>query len=86
MVKILDVPLQYMVYGMDEADIEMMLKHGYWPVVDINGQIFVAKVYKKYTRGKRKGWRLLKDRPFQTPQQAWDYLQETLYETLKFVL
>jgi len=75
-----------MVYGMDEADIEMMLKHGYWPVVDINGQLFVAKVYKKHTRGKRKGWRLLKDRPFQTPQQAWDYLQETLYETLKFVL
>jgi len=74
-----------MVYGMNEEDIEEILSHNYWPVVDIDGSYFIAKLYKKTTRGKNKGWRKLRTRTFQTPLEAWDYLRETLTSTLKFV-
>ena len=70
---------------MEEKDIEEILSYNYWPVVDINGPIFVAKLYKKIMRGKNKGWRMIKSRPFQTPQQAWNYIRETLTDTLKFI-
>ena len=72
--------------GMYEDDIEEILGYNYWPCVDMNGEHFTAKLYKKNTRGKRKGWRLIKTRSFKTPLEAWDYLRETLREILKFVL
>ena len=75
----------YTVCGMNENDIEEILEYNYWPVVDLNGMLFVAKLYKKTTRGKNKGWRQIKERSFQTPSEAWDYLRETLANILKFV-
>ena len=72
--------------GMNEEDIEEMLSYKYWPVVDIDGEIFVAKLYKKKTRGKNKGWRQIKESSFQTPVEAWEYLRKTLLETLKFMI
>ena len=76
---------------MNEEDIIEILTHNYWPVVDIDESIpqsdmkFVAKLYKNQIRGKRKGWRLIKTRTFKTPLEAWNYLKETLTDTLKFV-
>jgi hypothetical protein len=78
---------------MNEEDIEEILGYNYWPVVDLawipnksHPPAFIAKLYKNVTRGKRKGWRLIKTRSFKTPLEAWDYLKETLADTLKFVL
>tara|TARA_R110000737_G_scaffold112270_2_gene145406 strand:+ start:22 stop:237 length:216 start_codon:yes stop_codon:yes gene_type:complete len=71
---------------MNEDDITQILHHNYWPAVDIDEELFRAKLYKKYVRGKYKGWKQVKSRTFQTPLEAWDYLKETLTDTLKFVL
>jgi len=71
---------------MSEEDIEEILSYNYWPVVDIDGQYFIAKLYKKNTRGKHKGWKKIKTRTFQTPLEAWTYLRETLMDTLKFII
>ena len=75
-----------MAYGMYEDDVVEILNHNYWPVVDIDGKYFIAKLYKKRIRGKNKGWRKLKERKFKTALGAWDYLKETLMDTLKFVI
>jgi hypothetical protein len=78
---------------MYEDDIDEILSYNYWPVVDIDWipnksypAVFVAKIYKNKTRGKLKGWKLLKTRSFKTPIEAWEYLREILNSTLKFVL
>ena len=79
-----------MVCGMDEMDIDLLIRHNYWPCVLIDTSpessknIFISRVYKRFSRNKR--WRIVKTRRFYTPKEAWDYLQETLYETLKFVI
>mgnify|MGYP003643034551 CR=1 FL=1 len=69
---------------MYEQDIKEIIKYGYWPGVIIKDNKFVAQLYK--LRKRPKEWRLVKTREFKTPAEAWSYLQETLSETLKFVI
>ena len=69
---------------MYEEDIKEIIKYGYWPAVIIKDSKFVAHLYK--LRKRPKEWRLVKTREFNTPIEAWAYLQQTLVETLKFVI
>ena len=70
---------------MNEEDINEILKHNYWPCVelDIEKSIFIAKLYKYKVRSKK--WGLLRTRRLKTAPEAWDYLKDTLTDTLKFV-
>tara|TARA_R110002012_G_scaffold1863_2_gene8965 strand:+ start:2339 stop:2566 length:228 start_codon:yes stop_codon:yes gene_type:complete len=75
---------------MNEEDIEEILSYNYWPCVLIDtspessSNIFIARLYKLGPRTKT--WRIVKTRRFNTPLEAWEYLRETLMDTLKFVL
>ena len=73
-----------MVCGMNDEDIVEMLGYKYWPVVDIEHNKFVAKLYR--LNKKQKTWKQVKTRTFNDPHKAWDYLKETLMNILKFVL
>jgi hypothetical protein len=74
---------------MEEEDIKEILKFNYWPSVLIDtcpessADRFIARLYKYGVR--RKSWRIVKTRRFLSALEAWDYLKETLAETLKFV-
>ena len=74
-----------MVCGMNEEDIEEMLSYNYWPcvLIDTDKGVFIARLYKYIKRNKK--WRLMKTRRFKTALEAWDYLRETLLNTLKFI-
>lgn len=68
---------------MYEEDIKSLITCGYWPSVCIENDKFIAKLY--MLKKRPKGWRQIKNRTFKTPQQAWDYLKNTLQDTLKFI-
>lgn len=67
---------------MEEHEIKELLGYKYWPVVDIENQNFIAKLYRL---NKSKEWRQIKSRSFKTPFEAWEFLITTLNKTLKFV-
>ena len=69
---------------MHEQDIEEILSYGYWPTVDVDNKMFVAKLYK--LNKKSKVWRRVRTRQCKTPLEAWDYLRDTLTTTLKFMI
>jgi len=68
---------------MNDEDIDEILQYKYWPVVDIEGTEFKAILYKY--RKRDNSWRQKKSRRFKTPHEAWEYLRDTLVDTLKFI-
>jgi len=69
---------------MSDEDIEEILSYKYWPSVTINELgLFTAAIYKYSKRTKK--WKQFRHRTFPEAVEAWDYLRETLSDTLKFI-
>ena len=71
---------------MNDEDIEEILSYDYWPSVTINELgYFTATIYKYSKRTKK--WKQFRNRTFPAgkAEEAWDYLRETLSDTLKFI-